>query len=93
VRVRFVSAWHDHPGCSSPSRKAEGRLDRRRDAVVFTAHSLPLRVIREGDPYAEQVSATAAGVAAQAGLEKFDQACRAPAGLRSPGWDPRSRSD
>ena len=40
------------------------------DAVVFTAHSLPRRVIDEGDPYAEQVAATAAGVAARAGVAR-----------------------
>ena len=76
VRVRFVSAWHDHPGLLFAfGEKLKAALDKgERDAVVFTAHSLPLRVIREGDPYAEQVAATAAGVAAQAGLEKFDQA-------------------
>ena len=36
----------------------------RRDAahVVLTAHSLPTRIIREGDPYEAQVKATAAAV-------------------------------
>jgi ferrochelatase len=38
------------------------------DAVVFTAHSLPVRVVREGDPYPQQVAATAEGVAARAGI-------------------------
>jgi len=41
------------------------------DEVVFTAHSLPQRVIDEGDGYADEVSATARGVAAAAGIEKF----------------------
>jgi ferrochelatase len=44
------------------------------DAVVFTAHSLPRRAIEEGDPYAEQVKETAAGVAARAGLSSWEQA-------------------
>jgi ferrochelatase len=35
-----------------------------RPAVLFTAHSLPQRVVNEGDPYAEQVTASAAAVVA-----------------------------
>jgi ferrochelatase len=36
--------------------------------VVFTAHSLPQRVIATGDPYPEELRATAEAVAAAAGL-------------------------
>jgi ferrochelatase len=35
---------------------------------VFTAHSLPARVVEAGDDYPEEVRATAAGVAAAVGL-------------------------
>src|SRR5439155_10674556 len=38
------------------------------DAVLFTAHSLPARVVEGGDPYPLHVRATAAGVAARLGL-------------------------
>ncbi|MHB1775302.1 MAG: ferrochelatase [Acidimicrobiales bacterium] len=41
--------------------------DRRR-RVLFTAHSLPRRVVADGDPYPEQVAASADLVAAAAGL-------------------------
>jgi ferrochelatase len=41
------------------------------DAVVFSAHSLPVRVIREGDPYARHVGTTAAGVAERAGVGEY----------------------
>jgi ferrochelatase len=37
-------------------------------AVVFTAHSLPERIIAEGDPYPDEVEATAKAVAEAAGL-------------------------
>src|SRR5258705_10274033 len=42
----------------------------RRDAahVLFTAHSLPLAVVKQGDPYPGEVRATAEAVAARAGL-------------------------
>src|SRR5829696_6508253 len=41
------------------------------DEVVFTAHSLPKRVVDEGDSYVDEVAATARGVAALAGVEQF----------------------
>jgi ferrochelatase len=42
----------------------------RRPAVLFTAHSLPARVVAEGDPYPDQVTASGAAVAAAAGLDQ-----------------------
>jgi ferrochelatase len=39
--------------------------------VVFTAHSLPQRILATGDPYPEQLRETAAAVAAQAGLAEW----------------------
>jgi ferrochelatase len=35
--------------------------------VIFTAHSLPRRIVAAGDPYDDQLRATAAAVAARAG--------------------------
>ena len=49
-------------------------LRRRLDAmpantkVLFTAHSLPLRIIDAGDPYPDQLRSTAVAVAERAGL-------------------------
>ena len=40
-----------------------------RTAVFFTAHSLPLRVVAEGDPYPDQVAESAADVAALLDLD------------------------
>ena len=76
LAIRFVESWHDHPGLLDAFAErvraalAEGPVD----AVVFTAHSLPVRVIDAGDPYAGQVAATAAGVAARAGVARFSVA-------------------
>jgi ferrochelatase len=36
--------------------------------VLFTAHSLPQRIIDQGDPYPQELRATATAVAAEAGL-------------------------
>ena len=35
------------------------------ELIVFTAHSLPVRVINEGDRYAEEVTGTARAVVSQ----------------------------
>jgi ferrochelatase len=40
--------------------------------VLFTAHSLPEKALANGDPYAEECRATAAAVAARAGLDTYD---------------------
>jgi protoporphyrin/coproporphyrin ferrochelatase len=46
--------------------------DVRRDStVVFTAHSLPERILEAGDPYAEQLRATGEAVARQLGLDAW----------------------
>ena len=39
--------------------------------VVFTAHSLPERVVAMGDPYPDQLRETAAAVAGQVGLDRW----------------------
>jgi protoporphyrin/coproporphyrin ferrochelatase len=39
--------------------------------VVFTAHSLPARVLADGDPYPDELYETAAAVAAAAGLPRW----------------------
>ena len=42
---------------------------RARTAVFFTAHSLPQRVVAEGDPYPDQVAESAADIAGLLGLD------------------------
>ena len=40
--------------------------------VLFTAHSLPEKILRDGDPYDRECRATAAAVAARVGLIEYD---------------------
>jgi ferrochelatase len=42
--------------------------------VLFTAHSVPLRVVQAGDDYAEQLDASARAVAEEAGIEDWSVA-------------------
>src|SRR5919198_3020457 len=60
AELRFVDSWHDDPGF------VELLADRVRgtDAhVVFTAHSLPERILDDGDPYKAQLLETSRLVA------------------------------
>jgi ferrochelatase len=68
AEVAFVDSWHDDPGFVALL------ADRVRDTdahVVFTAHSLPARIVEEGDPYRDQLLETARLVADSAGLEDW----------------------
>ncbi len=75
--VIFVDSWHDQPrfigALAETTREALARFDHpSRVRVMFTAHSLPARVVAEGDPYPDELARTAALVAAQLGLDRYD---------------------
>lgn len=76
MSLRFVDSWHAEPLLleAFAERVSAALAAGPADAVVFTAHSLPRRAIEEGDPYAEQVKVTAAGVAGRARLAEYHQA-------------------
>ena len=68
AELRFIESWHEEPGF------VDLLADRVRgtDAhVVFTAHSLPARVLELGDPYRDQLRETSALVAEAAGLSDW----------------------
>ncbi len=70
---RVSAALDGLAACSAGARRdSTRRTGTRRDGawatVLFTAHSLPERVIAAGDPYPDQVQASAAAVASVAGL-------------------------
>jgi ferrochelatase len=77
ARCRFdcVASFHDHPllveAFAEKLREASPADD---EEVIFTAHSVPVRVVECGDPYAGQVDATAAAVAARAGVQRYFRA-------------------
>ena len=68
AELRFVESWHTHePYIAVLADRVRGT-----DAhVVFTAHSLPARILDEGDPYRDQLLETAQLVAGRAGLEAW----------------------
>ena len=72
----MIDSYHDAPGLiSALARRVHMGLERwpedERDGVhvVFSAHSLPVRILKMGDPYDSQLRETARLVAAAAGLD------------------------
>ncbi len=66
-----VISYHDHPHYirALAERVREGLAGMPQDTlVIFSAHSLPQRILEQGDPYDAQLRETARLVAAQAGL-------------------------
>lgn len=78
ARVDVVESWHLEPGyvafLAERVRAAVTELSpeaRSRHVVVFTAHSLPERILQAGDPYPQQLRQTADAVAAAAGVPAY----------------------
>ena len=68
AELAFIDSWHDEPGF------VELLADRVRGTgahVVFTAHSLPARILEAGDPYKDQLLETSKLIAERAGLDDW----------------------
>lgn len=75
VELTMVQSWHLAGGyvdlLAGFVRRQVDALDVHPVEVVFTAHSLPSRILDMGDPYPDQLRETAAAVAARAGVERW----------------------
>ncbi len=76
IRFEHIDSYHDAPLLieALANRVAEGlaawpAAEREDVHVVFSAHSLPARIVKMGDPYDSQLRETARLVAAKAGLD------------------------
>lgn len=76
-QVAFVESWNDHP---LYLRALAEKMEAARQGfgvngwdgiqVVFSAHSLPERILQSNDPYPRELQETCEGVAALVGLRK-----------------------
>jgi ferrochelatase len=70
--VARLQDWHAHPGLiraiAEKASAAMQRFESETPYVVFTAHSLPARILAQGDPYDEQLHETADLLAEALGL-------------------------
>jgi protoporphyrin/coproporphyrin ferrochelatase len=68
AELAFIESWHDH----EPYVELLAERVRGTDAhVVFTAHSLPERILAKGDPYRDQLLETSRLVAERAGISEW----------------------
>ena len=75
IHFEAVPSYHAHPLLLAAfAERVRAAQPQSGELVVFTAHSLPKRVIEAGDRYADQVAATARGVAERAGVERYARA-------------------
>jgi ferrochelatase len=83
--VVFVDSWHDH----GPYLDVLAARVRGTDAhVVFTAHSLPARILALGDPYRDQLLETSRLIAERAGLESWSFAFQSASATGEPWLGP-----
>jgi ferrochelatase len=92
VSLAFVDGWSAHGGYHAAVAEKVGRAlallepdVREHTLVVFTAHSLPERILANGDGYPEHVKSSAAAVALRLGLTSWRVAFQS-AGATSDPW-------
>lgn len=87
IRIHPIESWHLHPGyLHAVATRVAARLAEfppgEAVTVVFTAHSLPERILQSGDPYQDQLQETSEALARMLGLSNwtfsFQSAGRTP---------------
>jgi ferrochelatase len=85
AKLIFVESWHDHgPFLDVLASRVRG-FDGH---VVFTAHSLPERILKDGDPYRDQLLETSRLVAERAGLSDWSFAFQSASATGEPWLGP-----
>jgi ferrochelatase len=94
----FIESWHDEPrfieALAASTADALGRFPSpERVHVMFTAHSLPARVVTEGDRYPDELAATARLVAERLGLAAYEFAFQSAGRTGEPWLGPDLRDE
>ncbi|MFN3422266.1 MAG: ferrochelatase [Armatimonadota bacterium] len=87
IKFKFVASWATHPllvQCFA-NKVRQGWSQFRpevQDKVqfVFTAHSLPMRILEQGDPYPEELRRSCEAVAYEVGIENWTLAYQSASG-------------
>ncbi|MDG5786419.1 ferrochelatase [Evansella sp. AB-P1] len=66
---KFVQYWADE---IEKTRQNMTEEEKANHVVIFSAHSLPERILQNGDPYPEQLKETAALIAEKAGIKHYE---------------------
>ncbi|HYY31974.1 MAG TPA: ferrochelatase [Gaiellaceae bacterium] len=85
AELLFVDSWHDHePLIDLLAERVRGAGGH----VVFTAHSLPARILDEGDPYRDQLLETSRLIAERAGIGNWSFAFQSASATGEPWLGP-----
>ncbi|AIQ52009.1 ferrochelatase [Paenibacillus sp. FSL R7-0331] len=80
ITITFVESYHLHPELVDVlSRRVSAKLDQFEETgaargdvrVLFSAHSLPERILAMGDPYVDQLLATSQAIADKTGVSNW----------------------
>jgi protoporphyrin/coproporphyrin ferrochelatase len=72
AEFRFVDRWGDDPGLIELwAEEIVAQSNYLASHVVFTAHSLPARILAAGDPYKDELLATSSAIAERAALRDW----------------------
>jgi protoporphyrin/coproporphyrin ferrochelatase len=72
AELRFVDRWGDEPDLHALwAEKIVAQSNYLDSHVVFTAHSLPARILEQGDPYQDELLATSRAIAERAALREW----------------------
>lgn len=92
LRVCFIERWHDHPAFRKliaeriSAARAELPAAVRGEALtLFSAHSLPERILSWNDPYPNELRESAAGIAELLGEANW-RLCYQSAGMTGEPW-------
>ncbi len=90
IDIALVRSWGQHPlflgvVAAHLTQALQRFPDSSAVTVVFTAHSLPRRILAAGDPYPDQLQASAAALAGKLGLSSWELAYQS-AGATSGPW-------
>ncbi|WP_448545022.1 ferrochelatase [Roseiflexus sp.] len=92
LQITFIERWHDHPGFRRliADRIVAARAElppalRDQALTLFSAHSLPERILSWNDPYPDELRESAAGIAGLLGLTDW-RLCYQSAGMTGEPW-------
>jgi ferrochelatase len=91
INILPIEEWHDHPGfiaaITENANQAREAFGEQNPYVIFSAHSLPARILAQGDPYDAQLRETAALLSESLHLEEGRwQFCYQSAGQSAERW-------
>src|SRR5699024_9531991 len=79
IQIDSVESWYDHPGFikfwADGIRETYNNIpeeEREERVLIVSAHSLPEKILKDGDPYADQLAETAKLIAKEANIKNYE---------------------